>query len=267
MPTRLIREGILESQRINLLTEEQEVFYRRLLSIVDDYGCYEAYPALLRARLYPLRLDAKNEAKIAELLNALTAAKLVFPYVAGGKPILQVLDFNQQTRSTRKHPCAPAKHLRTFVNSPFCLADAKHPLAAAHLVVVVFGVVCVVGDVVEDVVVVGAPAAAPTTTTVSSKERKPESVEAVIAYATSAGISEDEARAFFAYNEARAWKLPRGVASWVDLLPVWRDRADERAAAPRPPRKNSPGARGATPEAPFNPAKPHAHTGGIPVVN
>ncbi len=47
MPVRLIRPGILSSLRVNRLTEGQEVFYRRLLSVVDDFGRYDAVPALL----------------------------------------------------------------------------------------------------------------------------------------------------------------------------------------------------------------------------
>ncbi len=38
MPNRVIREGILNSQRVNKLTEPAELFYRRLMSVVDDFG-------------------------------------------------------------------------------------------------------------------------------------------------------------------------------------------------------------------------------------
>ena len=36
MPTRILRDGILTSERVNLLDWEAEVFYRRLLSVGDD---------------------------------------------------------------------------------------------------------------------------------------------------------------------------------------------------------------------------------------
>lgn len=268
MPNRILRDGILESQRVNLLSDEEEVFYRRLMSIVDDYGCYEARPALLRARLYPLKLDSKSEARVAEMLNALAAAKLIFPYVVQGKPILQLLDFNQQTRSSRKHPQAPAKHLLAFTSSQFCLASAEHPLAIAHLVVVVCEVVCVCVDVVEDVVVAAAPpaAVAQQLTTDSPKERKPKSLKSVIAYAAALSISEEEARRFFDYNEARKWKLPPGAAGWAQLLSLWIERKEQRAISSGSPRKKSSGARSSE-STPFDPTKPHAHTGGLPVVN
>ena len=42
MPSRIIRDGILTSERINALTERAELFYRRLMSVVDDYGRFPA---------------------------------------------------------------------------------------------------------------------------------------------------------------------------------------------------------------------------------
>ncbi len=257
MPTRLIREGILESQRVNRLSEEEENFYRRLMSRVDDYGRYEANTSLLRAHLYPLKLDAKNEAKIAELLNATVRARLVFTYLSDGKVFLQLLEFRQQTRSESKYPCPDAKQLKTFVNTPFCPADAKQPLTGVHLV----GGVDVVGGVCGVVVVDGAEAAQPTTTTVARKERKPTSVESVISYGASLGVSEEECRRFFEYNLARRWRVPAGEKpDWQALLGRWRECIVEPLS---PLGKKRFG--GAT--EPFDPAKPNAHTGGLAVVN
>jgi hypothetical protein len=38
MPSRLLREGILDSEAVNALSFAAEVFYRRLMSVVDDFG-------------------------------------------------------------------------------------------------------------------------------------------------------------------------------------------------------------------------------------
>ena len=265
MPNRILREGIIESHRVNLLSEAAELLYRRLMSIVDDYGRYEAHPALLRAKLYPLRLDTYTESRVAELLNETTAARLVYTYRAAGKVFLQLLEFRQQTRSVSKYLPPDAKQLLAFASMPPCAADAKHPRADAHLVVVVFGGVCVFGDV--GVVVAGGGGSEPPPRTdpptVSKTERKPKSVAAVIAYGASLPLSEDECRKFFEYNEARKWKLPRGAAGWVALLARWRETAAEHADTPRPARgkKSPPGA------PPFDPKQPHAHTGGLPLAN
>jgi hypothetical protein len=54
MPTRIIREGILTSERVDKLSERAELFYRRLMSVADDYGRYFANPANLRVNCYPV---------------------------------------------------------------------------------------------------------------------------------------------------------------------------------------------------------------------
>ena len=38
MPSRVIRDGILESESVNALSWEAELFFRRLMSVVDDFG-------------------------------------------------------------------------------------------------------------------------------------------------------------------------------------------------------------------------------------
>jgi hypothetical protein len=268
----MLRDGILDSERVNRLDDEEEVFFRRLMSIVDDYGRFEANRAKLRARLYPLKLDNKSEQRIGDLLLATVRERLVFVYRVGPKVFLQVLNFCQQTRSKSKCPPPDDKQLKAFTQQlptpdqqRQCLADAQQLITNAHLGVFVFGDVVVGGDVV----VVGpdrARAASPTTTTTtaSRKERKPKNVAAVIAHAASVNLnlSEAEAAKFFAYNKARGWKL-RGelVEDWRELLVLWQCRGEEGAA------KNSSGGAGAGGAAPdFDSTRPNAHTGGLQIV-
>lgn len=274
MPNRILREGILESQRVNALTEGEEVFYRRLMSIVDDYGRYEAHPALLRARLYPLKLDDKSQEAVAALLNAVSAQRLAFVYQVAGKIYLQLLDFKQQTRSDSRYPAPDAKQLKSFAQHmhskgpvgskpEVCAAFAKHMLANAHLGVVVFGCDVVVGGVVGDVVVDGVASATQQTTDAALSSKKPENIEAVIAFGHSIGLSEDESRKFFQFNKGNGWKATRGVGeSWGKLMELWKLRDDEAKAARSRASKNS--SKGA--DVPFDPTKPNAHTGGLPIV-
>lgn len=267
MPARILREGILESQRVNRLTDEEEVFYRRLMSIVDDYGRWEAHRALLRARLYPLKLDQKSEERVGDYLVALVRERLAFIYVSEGKLFLQLLTFNQQERSKSKFPPPDAKQLKTFASPSLpaaemerFLAYAKQMIASAHLVVFVFGVVCVVEDVV--VVVADPASAARTDNDFSPKERKPKSVEAVIAFGSKNGLKADECRKFFEYNHARKWKAVRPpIADWRALLLVWKQRGEEGYESPAAVAKNSSASGGD-----FDAGKPNAHTGGIPIV-
>lgn len=123
MPNRLLREGILSSERIAALAWDEEVFYRRLMSVVDDFGRYDANPKLVRAACYPLHLDKVSDADIGKWLRATEKAGLVSVYPAlDGKRYLELLDFKQQVRAkASKYPsrdepmsdrrAAPATHL------------------------------------------------------------------------------------------------------------------------------------------------------------
>jgi len=108
MPSRLIREGILTSERIEQLDPPAEVFYRRLLSKVDDHGLYDARPSILRASLYPLRIDRVREADCTRWIAACEKAGLIALYHHDGKPYLQVLDTRWAARSEPKFPLPPS---------------------------------------------------------------------------------------------------------------------------------------------------------------
>jgi hypothetical protein len=105
MPTRILREGIITSESVNKLTDRSEVLYRRLFSVVDDYGRYYAHPSLIRAACYPLKLDDVSEANVKQMLSEIVAVDgepLIFIY--GGGKYVQLNKFRQQTRSPSKFP-------------------------------------------------------------------------------------------------------------------------------------------------------------------
>lgn len=104
MPSRLIREGILTSDRVNRLSADAEVFYRRLMSRVDDFGLFDARPAILRASLYPLRLMQTTENICLQLLAECQEAGLVNVFEKDGKHYLQMLDTKWKIRSEAKYP-------------------------------------------------------------------------------------------------------------------------------------------------------------------
>lgn len=117
MPTRLVREGIINSDRIEQLDCPAEVFYRRLLNKVDDHGLYDARPSVLRSSLYPLRVDRVREADCTRWLAACEKAGLIVLYQSGGKPFLKVLDTRWQTRSEPKYPLPTPVNNRSQVKT------------------------------------------------------------------------------------------------------------------------------------------------------
>lgn len=138
MPSRLIREGILTSERVEQLDFAAEVFYRRLMNKVDDHGLYDARPSILRSSLYPLRVDRVREADIARWIATCEKAGVIALYVHGGKPYLQMLDTRWTARSEAKFPPPPWGKDAPHATENSC-AQEQTPVP-------VFGD----GDVVED---------------------------------------------------------------------------------------------------------------------
>lgn len=102
MATRILRDGILTSERVNSLDWEAEVFYRRLLSIGDDFGLFDARPTILRPSLYPLKLDHMRETNIQRCLDDCSAAGLVRLYEVKGKPYGVIVNYGQRIRKESK---------------------------------------------------------------------------------------------------------------------------------------------------------------------
>ena len=75
MPNRIIRDGINTSTRINELSGGAELFYRRIISIVDDYGRYYGHPTTLRAACWPTRPDRHNDAEVGAWVAELTSGE------------------------------------------------------------------------------------------------------------------------------------------------------------------------------------------------
>lgn len=108
MANRVLRSGILDSDRINKLTWAGEVFYRRLMSVVDDFGRYDARPQVLRADLYKLKLDKVSESDVEKWMGECSEAGLVRFYDVERKSYLVMLDFNQTIRIKKaKYPDPP----------------------------------------------------------------------------------------------------------------------------------------------------------------
>lgn len=112
MPNRVLREGILTSERIAALSPMAELFYRRLMSVVDDYGRYPAHPTLLRSACWPLAFESVTDQQVTEWLtecaqNACGMTALVTVYRASGNQYLQITDFRQRFRAKKSKYPAP----------------------------------------------------------------------------------------------------------------------------------------------------------------
>lgn len=108
MPDRIVRAGILTSDPVNELSWGAEVFYRRMLSVVDDYGRYDGRAPLLRAHLYPLKIDKVSEADVGKWLTECVTAGLVSLYRVALRPYVEVVKFGQRVRADKSKWPAPS---------------------------------------------------------------------------------------------------------------------------------------------------------------
>jgi hypothetical protein len=176
----------------------EEVFYRRLTSVVDDFGRYFADEGLLRAACYPRQLNKVSDSDIGKWLRACVDADLVRVYVAEDtESYLIVLRFGQQIRATKsKFPQPPSE----------CLADATQlpskPPASAP--------VFVSEDVSED-------------EGVSEPARAPQ-------FVLPGWINPDHWKAWRAHKAHRK-ATPEQLQAAVDKLAKWRDAGEDYAGA------------------------------------
>ena len=119
MPNREIRAGIKDSEAVDLLTAAAEVFFYRLMLTVDDYARFYANPAILRAYLYPLKIDRIKEAYVNASLHLCVKAGLIDLYKVDGKSYLQIRNFKQRMRAAVSKFPAP--------DGQMLLTDSKNP--------------------------------------------------------------------------------------------------------------------------------------------
>jgi hypothetical protein len=166
MPNRYIREGINSSRAVASLDVATEVFYRRMLLVIDDFGRYEVDYLLIRSAAYPVHPDIE-ETDIARWLAACQKAGLLAFYESGGRQKHNKMKQNQTTRfaegedkRTRKTSAKNDCQAATFL-VPF------HPLSGKAAQV--FG--CAVSSVVEHYLdTVGVGGSKPPPRTIFSRE-------------------------------------------------------------------------------------------------
>lgn len=73
MPQRFLRSGITNSDRWNAVSFEAQSLYIRILTLVDDFGRFDARIPILHGQCFALRPDIKLQ-RTAALRSELVAA-------------------------------------------------------------------------------------------------------------------------------------------------------------------------------------------------
>lgn len=109
MPSRILREGINSSELIDALSPEAELLYRRLMSVVDDYGRFHASPATVRGACWPTHPEKVCEQDVSKWLAECaqtdsSGKSLITLYSNGKSKYLQINNFGQQIRTKSRFP-------------------------------------------------------------------------------------------------------------------------------------------------------------------
>lgn len=103
MPQRFLRPGITTSIRFNAIDWQAQTFYVRLLTLVDDFGRYEADQRILRSHVFPLGdykgndIPVKTIESICEQLSVNDLAS--FYETPKGQKVLQVSRWMERARA------------------------------------------------------------------------------------------------------------------------------------------------------------------------
>ncbi len=123
---RYLKSGIRDSESIENLSPIAENLYYRLLVTVDDFGRYDARPAMIKAACFPIK-DSINATKTEALLKELAQHGLIEIYVEQDKPFLQMTKWDNIPRAKEsKYPANP--HDATQVYADVCNSHTDVPL-------------------------------------------------------------------------------------------------------------------------------------------
>lgn len=129
MPNRWVREGILDSERVNQLSWEAEVFYRRLINAVDDFGRFDGRPSIIKARLYALKPRVRDT-DIPSWIAECVKAGLISVYNVNSKPYVVLHKLGEPRAKNSKYPPPPADiDVNEFADARTC----EHMRADANI--------------------------------------------------------------------------------------------------------------------------------------
>jgi len=98
MPNRVIRDGFLDSEKVNRLDWFAECVYHRLLLAADDAGRIDGRTDAMVSRLFPLR-GRVRASDVDESLHELHQAGLIRSWTSEGHQVVQVTNWRRCGRA------------------------------------------------------------------------------------------------------------------------------------------------------------------------
>ena len=106
MPTRYLKPGVRDSEAIDSLSPQAENLFYRLLVTVDDFGRFDARPAMIKAQCFPIK-ESISINKCKDLLEELNEKNLIYVYEVAGKLTLMMCKWDNVPRSKESKYPAP----------------------------------------------------------------------------------------------------------------------------------------------------------------
>jgi hypothetical protein len=106
LPNRIIKESVCSSDNLDRLSWFEEVLFYRLIVNCDDFGRMDARPAIIRARLFPLK--SLTDSQIEKALTSLRSAAMIDLYEVDGRSYLQMRTWNRHQSIRAKKSKYPA---------------------------------------------------------------------------------------------------------------------------------------------------------------
>jgi len=137
MANRYIKDSIWTSVNFNKLSVEAERHFVRILVAVDDWGCLEITPLVIKGRCYPLKTDI-TEAEIETWNKEMIECEILREWVDNGREYAMFLKFDDHNEALEKHdpktPCPPwlLMHDRIDPRSSEKTAEAFQRIAEAY---------------------------------------------------------------------------------------------------------------------------------------
>jgi len=98
MPTRYLKSGVRDSESIDKLSPLAETLFYRLLVTVDDFGRFDARPAMIKANCFPIK-ESVTLNKCKDLVSELKEVGLIHVYESDGKQYLQMCKWDNKPRA------------------------------------------------------------------------------------------------------------------------------------------------------------------------
>lgn len=109
MPNRFIKESICKSETLDLLSAEEERLFYRLIVNCDDYGRFDAKPAIIKNQCFRLNDGKIKTETVEQWIKGLHKVDLILLYQNSNKVFLQFVTWedHQQRRAIKSKYPAP----------------------------------------------------------------------------------------------------------------------------------------------------------------